>query len=409
VILLVIFPLLLGAVISGCAVSFTAPTKLAVKLIQRHETNHFGDTSDLYAYGGPCHSFEGESNDFVGVGFAIDTPELTVHTVDDYFEGGVPSAKVVASKNGSSGGHLTAFVTCMTPIVPIDVRLGSPAEVTVESGATGAVESVCRFGTPVGGHYVFQKGTGYVETFQHGEHAWIVKAHAVGGPLLLSVTASCENRRLTPIADQPSNSVLVPAGGSARVSVTCPSGSTLTNGGFDVPDGRGVIVTQSSPAEVGDPSPGPVTNWRVSGVNIDRVDHLLYARAVCMTVDAADHPTATFVPPALTVTPLPTTIATPLSTPTPLTPHLSIKSIETNAFCLNGQYPSITVKNIGGGTLTWSATTGDANNVALRPAIGSLGPGAVQSIHISGSHPGATLTVFFTSNGGAKSIVFICR
>jgi hypothetical protein len=101
-------------------------------------------------------------------------------------------------------------------------------------------------------------------------------------------------------------------------------------------------------------------------------------------------------------TPAPTT--QPTQAPNP--PKLSVTASSSSAFCLNGQYPTITIKNTGGGTLTWSGS--GPSPVTLSPSSGSLAPGSSTVVNVSGSHPGPTVTITITSNGGNATVTFNC-
>jgi hypothetical protein len=72
----------------------------------------------------------------------------------------------------------------------------------------------------------------------------------------------------------------------------------LLNGGFEVPDGHGVVVTESALEALTDLSPATVTDWHVTAVNVDQTPHLLLADALCAQVAAADlaAPTPTPMP-----------------------------------------------------------------------------------------------------------------
>jgi len=117
-------------------------------------------------------------------------------------------------------------------------------------------------------------------------------------------------------------------------------------------------------------------------------------------------------PPMSTPTPQPTPQSTPQSTPQPTQapnpPKLSVTASSSSAFCLNNTYPTITVKNTGGGTLTWSGSGPSSPPVTLSPSSGSLAAGGSTVVHVSGSHPGPTVTITFTSNGGNATVTFTC-
>jgi archaellum component FlaG (FlaF/FlaG flagellin family) len=75
--------------------------------------------------------------------------------------------------------------------------------------------------------------------------------------------------------------------------------------------------------------------------------------------------------------------------------------------CLLGAYPTLVVKNTGGGKLTWNARTSDLL-VHASPSSGTLATGQAKSIALSGNHVGNTLTVMFSGNGGQATITITC-
>jgi hypothetical protein len=122
------------------------------------------------------------------------------------------------------------------------------------------------------------------------------------------------------------------------------------------------------------------------------------------TVTSVPVPTDTPVaPPTNTLPPQPT------NTPVPPPPLLSVTPSQASAFCLNNSYPSITVKNTGGQTLNWSASGPSSPPVTPSPASASLAPGATQTVTVSGSHPGPTVVIQFTGNGGSTTVTFLCK
>jgi hypothetical protein len=124
-------------------------------------------------------------------------------------------------------------------------------------------------------------------------------------------------------------------------------------------------------------------------------------------------PTETFTPStAPTTTPHPIIKPTPTPTPRPTaTPvkaaKLVITPTATNAFCLNGQFPSITLKNSGDAALTWSVSADHQVNIS--PTHGTLNPGQTVQVSVSGSVAAQTVTLSFTSNGGNGQTVYTCK
>jgi hypothetical protein len=71
-------------------------------------------------------------------------------------------------------------------------------------------------------------------------------------------------------------------------------------------------------------------------------------------------------------------------------------------------FPTYTVRNIGGGVLSWSATTNGAK-VTVSPANGNVVPGAPRSVQLSGDALVTTLVVTFKSNGGGATFKVACK
>jgi len=197
------------AVAPGGVPATLSVAKLSVTVIQRHATNTNVSLQEINAYGGPCQVIEGESSDFVGGGFAIDTPSLMVRAmyeqnVNEWYIDAVTAGLVT-----TAGAHLTSFVTCLKPVVPFGYTVGTSGG-TIPSGTTASFKALCAvgtaaFGEAVGGEYIIQHGAGYIETFQRSsDHGWIVSARATSlAPMDLEVHVFCERHRLTAFATQP--------------------------------------------------------------------------------------------------------------------------------------------------------------------------------------------------------------
>jgi hypothetical protein len=113
---------------------------------------------------------------------------------------------------------------------------------------------------------------------------------------------------------------------------------------------------------------------------------------------------------------IPTVIPTPIhSTPTRTAtpaapPQLSVSPPgTTNVSCgsLPLTYPSVTVKNTGGQTLTWHVTATNAH-VTVSPSSGSISAGQTQTLSVSQTSGGAGTDLNVTSNGGNATISFVC-
>lgn len=94
-------------------------------------------------------------------------------------------------------------------------------------------------------------------------------------------------------------------------------------------------------------------------------------------------------------------------------PNLSVSAPNVTVDCTTAQYPPITLKNAGAGTLRWTSFAAfDA--VSISPSSGSLGPGASQSVTLSGAYTPASgrpnqVGVEFDSNGGSQRVTYDCQ
>jgi hypothetical protein len=94
-------------------------------------------------------------------------------------------------------------------------------------------------------------------------------------------------------------------------------------------------------------------------------------------------------------------------------PVLSASAPHVTVNCTQGQYPPITLKNTGAGTLRWTSFAA-FNAVTINPSSGSLGPGAAQTVTLTGAYtPSADrpqeVGVEFDSNGGSVRVTYACQ
>lgn len=95
-------------------------------------------------------------------------------------------------------------------------------------------------------------------------------------------------------------------------------------------------------------------------------------------------------------------------------PVLAVDAAQTGADCAHGQYPPITIKNAGGGTLTWHFAVAAFDAVTTTPTSGSLAPGQAQTVTLVGVYaPPADrpqeVGVEFDSNGGNQRVTIPCQ
>jgi hypothetical protein len=95
-------------------------------------------------------------------------------------------------------------------------------------------------------------------------------------------------------------------------------------------------------------------------------------------------------------------------------PVLAVDAPQTGANCAQGQYPPITIKNAGGGTLTWRFAVAAFDAVTTSPTSGSLARGQTQTVTLVGTYtPPADrpqeVGVEFDSNGGNQRVTIPCQ
>jgi hypothetical protein len=81
-------------------------------------------------------------------------------------------------------------------------------------------------------------------------------------------------------------------------------------------------------------------------------------------------------------------------------------------FCANGQWDNkLTVKNTGGGTLSWHISSTLPTGVTASPGSGSLEHNTMKAVTLTGnaSPPVQQFQGTFTSNGGAQTVTIICQ
>jgi len=95
-------------------------------------------------------------------------------------------------------------------------------------------------------------------------------------------------------------------------------------------------------------------------------------------------------------------------------PVLAIDDPQTSADCAHGQYPPITIRNTGGGTVNWHFAVAAFDTVTTTPASGSLTRDQTQVVTLAGANSPSTdrpqeVAVEFDSNGGNQRVTIPCR
>ena len=219
--------------------------------------------------------------------------------------------------------------------------------------------------------------TGPLEPEQRRPRRRLIAALALA-VVLLCVLALGIASLLPGYANQLSGS-LTQAGTSASRGTGATSGTPQATAGSTVPGGAGGGGIA--------PTPGPGT-------------------PVTTTTPGADA-TTTVTGGSGGAIPTATDIGAPTATPAP---QLSVSPLTASGNCVLGSWPKLTVRNTGGGRLSWSATTSDKTFVKASPSSSTLDAGAQVTVTLSGAlHLGNQLKVTFSSNGGSAMAIISCR
>jgi hypothetical protein len=260
-----------------------------------------------------CNTFAQEGLERVGYGYIMDSPALVVAS-QGYIEraGVIPIALRIG--NSDQVTHTVfLFTVCLKTNSVVHLRrfpvVSTPTSgMTIPAGTSGTVSWHCP-GVPQLEEYDVFRGDDYgvegeanaipgtfqIETSKPLSDGWQMTVHALSSDVTVSSYGECDTGRLVAPCTY-SRSVTLSPGATGTVSVGCPPGTVLLNGGFEVPEGHGVVVTESAPGTLADLSPAPVTLWHVTAVDLDQVPHLLLADALCAQVAAAELPVPTSTP-----------------------------------------------------------------------------------------------------------------
>jgi hypothetical protein len=148
------------------------------------------------------------------------------------------------------------------------------ADVGIAAGGTGYATAVCPSGTVVGGG--FQAGSEVV-VYSHGRagNGWRAYGRNNGGSTkILRVYATCLHRLGTVSSSQVQYSTPAPAGGVGIAMVTCPAGTLVTGGGWQVGSNGAVKVGLSKQSGNG---------WQVIGSNTSGSSKQVTAYATCLS------------------------------------------------------------------------------------------------------------------------------
>jgi hypothetical protein len=121
--------------------------------------------------------------------------------------------------------------------------------------------------------------------------------------------------------------------------------------------------------------------------------------------------------PTLVPTPLVTASAQPTTPPAPTAtsapppaPQLSVSPTGEQDITCGAEpftYPSVIVRNTGGGTLSWSVTASNAQ-VKVTPLNGALSAGQAQTLSTTQASGGLGTNLTISANGVSAKVSFIC-
>lgn len=239
-------------------------------------------------------------------GYAIEHASADTRVIEDY-PSDTGSWTVTALNNSDGDATLSADVNCVrVDKASAQTALPAPTTATIAAGGSGSVSATCPSGlVPTGGGFRLAlagsarvggavglagalPGTALsgtlgasIITSQPQLGGWQVAASATANPVAASAYVVCWNATHWSTL---SSDASVPAGGSAQATAnmfSCPSGSTLTGGGFTISDvaAYGTLQVQSS----GDNIDGAVLDhWAAVASNTDTsAAHSLSAIGVC--------------------------------------------------------------------------------------------------------------------------------
>jgi hypothetical protein len=124
-------------------------------------------------------------------------------------------------------------------------------------------------------------------------------------------------------------------------------------------------------------------------------------------------PPVTSQPTTPPVTSQPTTPPAPTHTPTstaPPPPQLSVSPTGEQDITCGAEpftYPSVSVRNTGGGTLTWTVTASNAQ-AKVTPASGALSAGQAQTFSTTQASGGLGTDLTVSANGSSAKVSFVC-
>ncbi len=175
-----------------------------------------------------------------------------------------------------------------------------------------------------------------------------------------------------------------------------------------------VAVTAIGPGAPGSGAPQPVL---LNAANLLLYVALPLATLLYGLLSAQRGPRVTMVTGLATLTLVALVIAAPpwvVFNPANGAPALAVNAPQTSADCAHGQYPPMTIKNTGGGTLTWHFGAAAFDAVTISPTSGTLAAGQSQVAMIVGAYSPPPdrpqeVGVEIDSNGGSQRVIYPCQ
>jgi hypothetical protein len=172
--------------------------------------------------------------------------------------------------------RISAFINCLVASFSIRPKLILGGVQGTNAGAKAlTVMAKCPGGSVLtGGGYLTEMFQGTVDTSapDKSQNQWLVMAHATGrGSMSVQSFAICATAHLKAIYPRLHSDFTISPGRDNNFTYACPENALLTSGGYTTNNATtpSVFYGVSSPDSIDVSSPGPVTQWVISGTSYD--------------------------------------------------------------------------------------------------------------------------------------------
>lgn len=360
-----------------------------------------------------CNDNYGDA--LLGTGWKISDPGVDIRTISaSTAPGEGVNASVLYVASSVAGAHpFRAFSTCLHQDkgkALIDVGITTTAQLPGVSptGKSATAVSSCQAGTLLvgGGLNVEAPSDGLKRVYPRvtklgpQDNAWVIRARSIVGTSSFSTTAICAQSKTEVLFPYPTKTFAVGAGATAQDTLGCPEGYSVYSGGFAMDDDAKVTVLDNRPAPdlATGVNSGAVTGWLIAAKSDDTIPRNVKITVICGKTSVSAPKAPVFTPPSP-------------ESPAP-DPKIAVTPNPVSAYCANGQWPNkLTVKNDGGGNLSWTvAQPTDTPNLLISPMNGLVAAGATQTVTLSGQVANMTSFVLpFAGNGGTADVTVQCQ